>query len=140
MAEVTVKPSVTMVHSLGPVLMLTEENGQRSLIERINPLDFDILTRITANKRIRLKSSHDTLRNLTVTLGLQMTKVVFQKVQANSRLVKIHFLQKYDEFSILAGPSDAVILALRMHRPIFVEEVLFKNTEIFTEVALDPTH
>ena len=71
-------------------------------------------------------TSHDLMASLTTHLDIKITHVVVTDVQNNTYFATIH-LSNGLERTVDARPSDAIALALRTKRPIYVTQDVLKK-------------
>src|SRR5271157_5153694 len=73
--------------------------------------------------------THDLLKNLLVGLETTVRKVVVTELREDTFYAVIWLERGGEIISIDSRPSDALALALRVDCPIFVEEVVLKNSK-----------
>lgn len=69
--------------------------------------------------------THDLLKNILEKVGVGFEKVVVTEMKDNTYYAYIHLANGKNPLQIDSRPSDAIALALRFHRPIFVAARLF---------------
>jgi bifunctional DNase/RNase len=69
--------------------------------------------------------THDLLKNILEQAGVQFEKVVVSELKENTYYAQIYLAAAGKPFAVDSRPSDAIALALRFHRPIFVAKELF---------------
>jgi len=69
--------------------------------------------------------THDLLKNILEKVGVGFDKVVVTEMKDNTYYAFIHLANGKRPLRIDSRPSDAIALALRFHRPIFVAARLF---------------
>lgn len=69
--------------------------------------------------------THDLLKNILEKVGVGVEKVVVTEMKANTYYAFIHLANGKSPLQIDSRPSDAIALALRFRRPIFVAARLF---------------
>jgi bifunctional DNase/RNase len=79
--------------------------------------------------------THDLLRNVFLGLDVRVQKVVVNDLKDDTFYALIWVERDGQLMSIDSRPSDALALALRMDCPIFVEEVVLKNSKVSTALA-----
>jgi hypothetical protein len=115
------------------LIVLKEKNGERLL---------PIVIGLNEVSAIKLKISglnpprpitHDLLHSIIKELGASIEKIIIDKLQNNIFYAKLIIKSESGKSqSIDARPSDSIALAVRAHAPIFVEEDVLKQMEIFT--------
>ncbi|MBM4259701.1 MAG: bifunctional nuclease family protein [Deltaproteobacteria bacterium] len=69
--------------------------------------------------------THDLLKNILEKVGVGFEKVVVTEMKGGTYYAFIHLANGKTPLQIDSRPSDAIALALRFHRPIFVATHLF---------------
>jgi len=69
--------------------------------------------------------THDLLKNILEKVGVGFEKVVVTEMKDNTYYAFIYLANGKNPLQIDSRPSDAIALALRFHRPIFVAARLF---------------
>lgn len=115
------------------LIVLKEKGGSRIL---------PIVIGLNEASAIKLKLSgfkpprpltHDLLHSTIENLEANIDKIIIDKLQDNTFHAKL-VLKQNGKFKIVdARPSDSIALAVRAHAPIFVEEEVIKNSEIFNQ-------
>jgi bifunctional DNase/RNase len=76
--------------------------------------------------------THDLMKNILEQVGVEFEKVVVSELRGSTYYARIHLASAGKPFEVDSRPSDAIALALRFHRPIFVAKALF-DTALPTE-------
>ena len=114
------------------LIVLKEKDGARIL---------PIVIGLAEASAIKLKISgfspprpltHDLLHSTIENLEASIDKIIIDKLEENTFHAKIVLKTAggLDKF-IDARPSDSIALAVRAHTPIFVEDAILKQSEIF---------
>jgi len=74
--------------------------------------------------------THDLLKNVLMGLGAHLLKVVVTDLRDDTFYAVIWAERNGDLISIDSRPSDALALALRMDCPIFVDELVLRNSKV----------
>jgi hypothetical protein len=74
--------------------------------------------------------THDLLKNVLMGLGAHLRKVVVTDLRNDTFYAVIWAERNGDLISIDSRPSDALALALRMDCPIFVDDVVLRNSKV----------
>ena len=78
--------------------------------------------------------THDLLHKTIERLEASVDKVVIDKLQDNTFHAKLIIKTGSGEVKIVdARPSDSIALAVRAHVPIFVEDEVIKQSEVFNK-------
>ena len=116
------------------LIVLKEKNGERIL---------PIVIGLNEASAIKLKISgfnpprpltHDLLHAAIENLEANIDKIIIDKFEENTFHAKLVIKTKSGESKVIdARPSDSIALAVRAHAPIFVEEEVIKQSEIFNK-------
>ena len=74
--------------------------------------------------------THDLIRNVLTGLETNVRRVVVTDLRDDTFFAVIWLERGGEMYSIDARPSDALAVALRMDCPIFVDEMVLKNSKI----------
>ena len=116
------------------LIVLKEKNGSRIL---------PIVIGLTEASAIKIKLSgfnpprpltHDLLQSTIENLEASIDKVIIDKLEENTFHAKIILKTANGADKIIdARPSDSIALAVRANAPIFVEDDIIKQSEIFNK-------
>ncbi len=116
------------------LIVLKEKNGERVL---------PIVIGLAEASAIKLKISgfeparpltHDLLHSTIKYLEADVEKIIIDKLEENTFYAKIVLKTSSGQEKIIdARPSDSIALAVRAHAPIFVEDEIVKQLEIFNK-------
>lgn len=116
------------------LIVLKEKNGNRIL---------PIVIGLNEASAIKIKISgfnpprpmtHDLLHATIENLEAMIEKIVIDKLEENTFHAKIVMKTNSGELKTVdARPSDSIALAVRAHAPIFVENEVIKQAEIFNQ-------
>src|SRR5580698_7084416 len=79
--------------------------------------------------------THDLIKNVLTGLETQVHKVVVTELREDTFYAVIWLERGGEVISIDSRPSDALALALRVDCPIFVEEVVLKNSKLAANMS-----
>ena len=79
--------------------------------------------------------THDLIKNVLTGLETQVHKVVVTELREDTFYAVIWLERGGEVVSVDSRPSDAVVLALRMDCPIFVDEVLLKTSKLAANLS-----
>jgi len=71
--------------------------------------------------------THDLVKTILEQVGVGFDKIVVSELKGNTYYARIYLTAAGKPFEVDSRPSDAIALALRFHRPIFVARVLFDS-------------
>jgi len=78
--------------------------------------------------------THDLLHSAIENLDADIDKIIIDKLEENTFHAKIVLKTASGESKVIdARPSDSIALAVRAHAPIFVEDEIIKQSEIFNK-------
>jgi uncharacterized protein len=116
------------------LIVLKEKAGERLL---------PIVIGLSEASAIKLKISgfepprpltHDLLATTISNLEASIDKIIIDKLEENTFHAKILLKTASGETKVIdARPSDSIALAVRSHAPIFVEDGVIKQSEIFNQ-------
>lgn len=116
------------------LIVLKEKDGVRIL---------PIVIGLTEASAIKLKLSgfnpprpltHDLLHSTIENLEASIDKIIIDKLEDNTFHAKIVLKTGSGSMKTIdARPSDSIALAVRAHAPIFVEDDIIKQSEIFNK-------
>lgn len=116
------------------LIVLKEKNGGRIL---------PIVIGLAEASAIKLKLSgfqpprpltHDLLHLTIENLQASVEKIIIDKLEESTFHAKLCLKTKLGENKVIdARPSDSIALAVRAHAPIFVEDAVVKQSEIFNK-------
>ena len=116
------------------LIVLKEKNGERLL---------PIVIGLNEASAIKLKISgfspprpltHDLLHSTIENLEANIDKIIIDKLEENTFHAKLVVKTNSGKTKVIdARPSDSIALAVRAHAPIFVEEAVLKQSEIFNK-------
>ena len=112
-----------------PIMILKEEEGERSLPIWIGLLEATAIASELEKVKFARPMTHDLLRNVIETFGASVEKVEVCDLRDNTFYALIHMQGAGDRrLEMDARPSDAIALALRARAPIFVHEQVFEKS------------
>jgi len=116
------------------LIVLKEKDGARIL---------PIVIGLAEASAIKLKISgfspprpltHDLLHSTIENLEASIDKIIIDKLEENTFHAKIVLKTASGSTKIIdARPSDSIALAVRAHAPIFVEDEIIKQSEVFNK-------
>jgi uncharacterized protein len=71
--------------------------------------------------------THDLVKEILDGAGVELQKVVITDLKASTYYARIFLLTRGREWQVDSRPSDAIALAVRFHRPIFVAPALLQG-------------
>ena len=120
------------------LIVLKEKGGDRIL---------PIVIGLNEASAIKLKISgfqpprpltHDLLHSTIENLEASIDKIIIDKLEDNTFHAKIIIKTKSGETKTIdARPSDSIALAVRAHVPIFVEDEVVKQSDVFNKKPIE---
>ena len=120
------------------LIVLKEKGGSRIL---------PIVIGLNEASAIKLKISgfqpprpltHDLLYSTIENLEASIDRIIIDKLEDNTFHAKIVIKTKSGETKTIdARPSDSIALAVRAHAPIFVEDDVVKQSEVFNKKPIE---
>ena len=120
------------------LIVLKEKGGDRIL---------PIVIGLNEASAIKLKISgfqpprpltHDLLHSTIENLEASIDKVIIDKLEENTFHAKIIIKTNSGETKTIdARPSDSIALAVRAHAPIFVEDDVVKQSDVFNKKPIE---
>lgn len=116
------------------LIVLKEKGGNRIL---------PIVIGLNEASAIKLKISgfnpprpltHDLIHSVIENLDAEVEKIIIDKLEENTFHAKLVIKTESGKTKVVdARPSDSIALAVRAHVPIFVEDQVLKQSEIFNQ-------
>ena len=120
------------------LIVLKEKGGSRLL---------PIVIGLNEASAIKLKISgfqpprpltHDLLHSTIENLEASIDKVIIDKLEDNTFHAKLVIKTKSGDTKVIdARPSDSIALAVRAHAPIFVEDEIVKQADVFNKKPIE---
>ncbi|HTF33480.1 MAG TPA: bifunctional nuclease family protein [Myxococcota bacterium] len=110
-----------------PVLVLTEDGGERTLALWIGFAEASSIAAEMQQVRPPRPNTHDLLQHVIADLGGRLERVVVTELHESTYYAVLRVEAHGKLVEIDARPSDAIAVALRVAAPLFVRESLFEN-------------
>ncbi|GEM_PF-344812 len=110
-----------------PVLVLTEDGGERRLALWIGFAEASSIASEMQQIRPERPNTHDLLQHVIADLGGRVERVVVTELRAGTYYAVLRVQANGKLLEIDARPSDAIAVALRVAAPLFVRESLFEK-------------
>lgn len=101
-----------------PVLLLRDADGNHNLSVPLNPIEAGV-TLSQSNKVSKPASPHRGTVSILKSLNLEITRMVFESVQNQRQMVRLHFRNHPKMDSLLLSADEALSLCLFMEVRIF---------------------
>jgi bifunctional DNase/RNase len=115
--------------SNSPILILKEENGERTLPIWIGLLEATAIATEMEKIEFARPMTHDLSVNLLKKMEIKIPRIEISDLKDNTYYALITLRQGDRELTVDARPSDAVAIALRAKAQIFVNESVLKITQ-----------
>jgi len=115
------------------IIVLKEKGGNRRLPIIIGFLEATSIKMKLSGLKPPRPLTHDLLQSAIENLDGRLEKVVIDKLLENTFHAKLIIKQDSKLRIVDARPSDSIALAVRMNSPIFVEDEVLKQAELFKE-------
>lgn len=104
------------------IIILKESEGNRSFPIVIGLYEAATLDRKIKNVKMSRPLTHDLVENIIKSLSTALSRVVVHQLKNNTFYANLVLRSNGKEIKVDARPSDAIILAVQMNAPIYVEE------------------
>src|SRR5208337_2177902 len=115
-----------------PIVVLKDIQGQAVLPIWVGAYEANAIALEIEKVQTPRPMTHDLLKNVFLGLDVQVQKIVVNDLRDDTFYALIWVEHAGESMSIDSRPSDALALALRMDCPIFVEEIVLKNSKVST--------
>jgi len=113
--------------SRSPVILLLDEAKTRLMPIWIGQAEARAIELELRGEPAPRPLTHDLLKNILVQVGVEFEKVVVNELKDSTYYARIHLSRAGVPLEIDSRPSDAIALALRFERPIFVAKGLLES-------------
>ncbi|MGE0825231.1 MAG: bifunctional nuclease family protein [Candidatus Binatia bacterium] len=108
-----------------PVIVLQDQDRTRAIPIWVGMLEAQAIHLQLEGRSVPRPMTHDLLKNILEKVGVGLEKVVVTELKDNTYYAFIYLANGTKTLQVDSRPSDAIALALRFRRPIFVEKGLF---------------
>ncbi len=116
------------------LIVLKEKNGERAIPIVIGLAEASAIKLKISGFEPQRPLTHDLLHSTIKYLEANIEKIIIDKLEENTFHAKIVLRTSSGaEKFIDARPSDSIALAVRAHAPIFVEDEIIRQSEIFNK-------
>ncbi|CAN5703426.1 hypothetical protein BH23GEM11_BH23GEM11_11020 [soil metagenome] len=113
-----------------PVVILSEEKGERVLPIWIGPGEASAIAMHLADMKFSRPLTHDLLVSVLKGLGGRLDRVIISRVADATYYAELVVSVGEHEISVDARPSDSIAVALRTNARIFANEALLERASI----------
>ena len=118
-----------------PVVVLKAVQGQGTLPIWVGIYEANAIALEIEKVQTPRPMTHDLLKNVLLGLDVHVNKVVVSELKDDTFYALIWMERGGEIISMDSRPSDALALALRLDCPIYVEEKVFKTSQISSSGA-----
>jgi bifunctional DNase/RNase len=113
--------------SNSPVVILQDKDGERTIPIWIGVSEAQAIALQLQGTLPPRPLTHDLVKTILEQVGVGIDKVLVSELKGSTYYARIHLMNGTHVMEVDSRPSDAIALALRFHRPIFVERALFES-------------
>ena len=111
--------------SNSPVVILQDVDKKRAMPIWVGPFEAQAIALELQGTPSPRPLTHDLVKTILEQVGVTFEKVVVSELKGNTYYAHIHLTSAGKPLEVDSRPSDAIALALRFRRPIFVAKELF---------------
>jgi bifunctional DNase/RNase len=111
-----------------PVVLLQDQDRKVALPIWIGPAEAQAIAMQMQGVSPSRPMTHDLIKTILEQTGVEFQKVVIRNVKDSTYFASIWLHTDRQDFQVDSRPSDAIALAIRFHRPIFVTATLLQST------------
>lgn len=113
-----------------PIVVLKDVQGQAILPIWVGVYEANAIALEIEKVQTPRPMTHDLLKNFLLGLEVRVQKIVVNDMKDDTFYALIWVEREGQMMTIDSRPSDALALALRMDCPIFVDEMVLKNSKV----------
>jgi bifunctional DNase/RNase len=113
--------------SNAPVVVLQDHDRKMGLPIWIGPAEAQSIAMQMQGVNPPRPLTHDLMKTILERAGVEFQKVVIQDLKESTYYARIYLQAGRQELEVDSRPSDAIALAVRFHKPIFVATALMKG-------------
>src|SRR5712691_12492196 len=111
--------------SNSPVVILQDAGKKKAIPIWVGPFEAQAIALELQGTPPPRPLTHDLMKTILDQVGVTFEKVVVSELKGSTYYAHIHLTAAGKPLDVDSRPSDAIALALRFHRPIFVAKALF---------------
>jgi bifunctional DNase/RNase len=104
-----------------PIVILRDEDGQRTLPIWVGPVEANAIALQIENVAPPRPMTHDLLRNLLAGLDARLERVIISDLKDGTFYAHLELVRDGEVVFVDARPSDALALSIRTKAPVFVD-------------------
>jgi bifunctional DNase/RNase len=125
--------------SARPVVLLEDEDRERALPIWIGTSEAQAIAMEMQGIEPERPLTHDLFKNTLDVAGIGLDKIVIEGLRDGVYYARIHLTVNGDTLEVDSRPSDAIALAVRFHKPVFVAPSLFDTESIIDLRGIEPS-
>jgi len=133
--EMTIRGLLVDPVSNSPIVILKDVSGDAVLPIWVGVFEANAIAMEMEKVSAPRPMTHDLIKNVLTGLEAQVHKVVVTELRDDTFYAVIWLDRGGEVVSIDSRPSDALALALRVDCPIFVDELVLKNSRLAANMA-----
>lgn len=118
-----------------PVVLLEDERRGRTLPIWIGAAEAHAIALALEGLDPPRPMTHDLFKSVLDEAGVRLDKVVIESMEGSTYFARLHLSSLRRDFTVDARPSDAIAMAMRFARPIYVAAALLENDDGTAPVA-----
>ena len=118
-----------------PIVVLKDANGSAVLPIWVGVYEANAIALEIEKVQTPRPMTHDLLKNVLLGLEVRVQKVVVNDLKDDTFYALIWVERDGEMMTIDSRPSDALALALRVDCPIFVDEIVLKNSKVSSAIS-----
>jgi bifunctional DNase/RNase len=122
-----------------PLVLLEDERRQLGLPIWIGPTEAQAIAMEMEGIQPKRPLTHDLFKTTLESAGVQLEKIVIADLKESTYYARIHLTANGTHIEVDSRPSDAIALALRFERPVFVVQSLFRSESAIDLRAIEPS-
>ena len=120
-----------------PIIILKDVSGDAMLPIWVGAFEANAIAVEIEKLATQRPMTHDLVKNIIWELGATVRRIVITDLIENTFFAVIEMIRDGEVMLVDSRPSDAIALALRVDCPIYVNEIVVKNSS--TSLTEDPT-
>jgi bifunctional DNase/RNase len=125
--------------SARPVILLEDEDRERALPLWIGTNEAQAIAMQMQGIEPDRPLTHDLFKNTLDVAGIGFEKIVIEALRDGIYYARIHLTVNGDPLEVDSRPSDAIALALRFHKPVYVAPALFESESTIDLHGVEPS-
>ncbi len=117
--------------SNSPVVILQDKGKEKAMPIWVGAFEAQAIAMEMRSVTSPRPLTHDLLKTILQDVGVAFDKAVVSELKENTYYARIYLTNGDKHIEIDSRPSDAIALALRFHKPIFVAKSLMERRSVF---------